>query len=216
MIKQLTYEQLESPTGDPSEFEYKCFKTLFDISKLEMSQEDRVNAQNAVARLMLSQDSAVNEFRALLESGEVGVTPVLKDSSAIMISGLASDQPALNAFDKRMLDAQHKYQTLAVTMWANGATYDQIMNEKNRIFKDEINGFYREFHMVNLPELDDKIKNHEPAYAKFNGITLEYLGRSPDQRPIWLDHAVLNTNRDLSRFLERKPMKDQNKREDNE
>lgn len=224
MIKQLTYEQLESPTGDPSEFEYKCFKTLFDISKLEMSQEDRVNAQNAVAKLMLSQDSDVLELRALLESGEVGIIPTkektgweivakLRGYETGTVQGFLAAEPyVLDAFDKRMYHAQQKYQTLAVNMWANGATYDQVMNERNKIFKDEVDGFYREFHLTNLAELDEKLRNHEPAFAKFNGITYEYKGRGPDQRPIWYDHAVLNTNRDFSRFFERKPMKDPNKK----
>lgn len=224
MVKQLTYEQLESPTGDPTDFEYKCFKTLHDISGLEMSQEDRVNAQNAIAKLMLAQDEDVKMLRAVLESGEVGIIPS-KDKLGWEIVAkmrgyepgtlqgyLAKEAYVLDAFDKRMYHAQQKYQTLAVNMWANGATYDQIMNERNKIFKDEVDGFYREFHLTNLAELDEKVKNHEPAFAKFNGITYEYKGRGPDQRPIWYDHAVLNTNRDFSRFFESKPMKDPNKK----
>lgn len=224
MVKQLTYEQLESPTGDPTDFEYKCFKTLYDISKLEMSEEDRRNAQNAISKLMLAEDSDVNELRALLESGEVGVIPSKEKfgwETVARVRGYepgtvqgfsASDKYVLDAFDQRMYHAQQVYQTLAVNMWANGATYDQIMNERNRIFKSEVDGFYREFHLTNLAELDEKLKNHEPAYAKFNGITYEYKGRGPDQRPIWYDHSVLNTNRDFARFFERKPMKDPNKK----
>lgn len=224
MVKQLTYEQLESPTGDPTDFEYKCFKTLHDISKLEMSEEDRRNAQNAISKLMLSQDSDVRELRALLESGEVGIIPSkdklgweivakMRGYEQGTVQGyLAKEAYVLDAFDKRMYHAQQKYQTLAVNMWANGATYDQIMNERNKIFKDEVDGFYREFHLTNLAELDEKVKNHEPAFAKFNGITYEYKGRGPDQRPIWYDHAVLNTNRDFARFFESKPMKDPNKK----
>lgn len=224
MVKQLTYEQLESPTGDPTDFEYKCFKTLYDISKLEMSEEDRRNAQNAIAKLMLSQDSDVRELRALLESGEVGIIPTKEKTGWEIVAKLRGYEPGtvqgflaaepyvLDAFDKRMYHAQQKYQTLAVNMWANGATYDQVMNERNKIFKDEVDGFYREYHLTNLAELDEKLRNHEPAFAKFNGITYEYKGRGPDQRPIWYDHAVLNTNRDFSRFFERKPMKDPNKK----
>lgn len=218
MVKQLTYKQLESPSGDPTQFEYDCFKTLFDISNLEMAESDRVDKQNQIAKLMVSNDEEVKELRAILESGDVAVFPLATMSLSATTTNretgemipatriLASDKMVLDAFDNHMYHAQQEYQTAALNMWANGATYDQIMNLKNQVFKKHVDNFYREFHMVNLAELDEKKKNHEPAFASYNGITYEYGGRDPNMRPIWIDHAVMNTNRDMSKWLERKPL----------
>ena len=219
MIKQLTYEQIESPTGDPVEFEAKVFKVAHDISGLEMSETDRLDKQNQLARLLLANDEDVKDLKAIMESGDVGVLPTFVGALSTKMTGnimtremapttrvLASDKMVQDAFDQHMYHAEQEYLNVGLNMWANGATFDQVMVERQKIFKKHIDNFYREFHLVNLAELDAKLQNHEKAFATYNGITYEYGGRDPNQRPIWIDHAVTNINRDMNSWLERKPL----------
>lgn len=219
MIKQLTYEQIESPTGDPVDFEAKVFKVAHDISNLEMSETDRADKQNQLARLLLANDEDVKNLKAIMESGDVGVLPTFVNMGLSKITSdpetgqmhpatrvLASDEMVLDAFDANMYHAEQEYLNIGLNMWANGATFDQVMTERNKIFKKHIDNFYREYHLVNLAELDSKLANHEKAFASYNGITYEYGGRDPNQRPIWIDHAVMNTNRDIGNWLSKKPL----------
>lgn len=219
MIKQLTYQQIEDPTGDPVEFEAKVFKVAHDISGMEMSESDRADKQNQLARLLLANDEDIKELKAIMDSGDVGILPTFASVSFNKFTGnqatgktapitrvLASDEMVKDAFDTNMYHAEQEYLNVGLNLWANGATFDQVMVERQKIFKKHIDNFYREFHLVNLAELDAKLKNHEPAFASYNGITYEYGGRDPNQRPIWIDHAVTNINRDLSEWLSKKPL----------
>ena len=111
-----------------------------------------------------------------------------------------------STFEKAMARAQADYQTQAVNMMVSGATREEVMLRKQEIFSKAIDDYYRARHVVDLRALDDKLEKHLPAFQEIDGVVYEYKGRDSIGRPLWFDHGVLNTNRDLHRLFDKQKM----------
>lgn len=111
-----------------------------------------------------------------------------------------------STFEKAMARAQADYQTQAVNMMVSGATREEVMLRKQEIFSKAIDDYYRSRHVVDLRALDDKLEKHLPAFQEIDGVVYEYKGRDSIGRPLWFDHGVLNTNRDLHRLFDKQKM----------
>lgn len=235
-VNRALYELSQIPVrnemGDSRDFEFAAFQFLQTMANSPLTEPERRQYADTVAKMMLAQDDELQELRNNLASGDVGIydkktsdTPFfgavateagkflyggrthLKDMRGgeemlpIPGSGKKAYYTENKGFDRAMLHAQAEYQTGAVNMWANGASKEDIAKYRKEVFDKAINQYYQDRHIVDLKVLDDKLENHQEAFAEINGVTYQYKGRDSIGRPIWKDTRVLNFQRSIRDFI---------------
>lgn len=229
---ELSQIPVRNEMGDSRDFEFAAFQFLQTMANSPLTETERQQYANSVAKMMLSEDDELQELRNHLASGDVGIydkkfsdTPLfgagVTEAGKFLYGGLTnlndmrgseelipipgSRQKAYytenKGFDRAMLHAQAEYQTGAVNMWANGASKEDIAKYRKEVFDKAVNQYYQDRHIVDLKVLDDKLENHQEAFAEINGVTYQYKGRDSIGRPIWKDTRVLNFQRSIRDFI---------------
>ena len=220
-VRDLMRKPITNEDGDPVDFEKEGAKVLHAMARLPLTEDERVKMSNLIGQLLLSNNEQVQQLRALFDSGDVGFYVKSRHGGAKGDGSLEDGgigraidykDEALESFDKKMWQAQIEYQSRVVEMVVDGASYEEIMAEKKKIFTAAVDDFYRGYMAVDLRPLREKVENKQPAFQRINNIVYEYKGDDPFGAPIWLDHGRLDTNRSFHNFFEKSKFVDMNPR----
>ena len=220
-VRDLMRKPITNEDGDPVDFEKEGAKVLHAMARLPLTEDERVKMSNMIGQLLLSNNEQVQQLRVLFDSGDVGFYVKsrhggAKGSGSLEDGGIGRaidyKDEALESFDKKMWQAQIEYQSRVVEMVVDGASYEEIMAEKKKIFTAAVDDFYRGYMAVDLRPLREKVENKQPAFQRINNVVYEYKGDDPFGAPIWLDHGRLDTNRSFHNFFEKSKFVDMNPR----